>query len=101
MSKEYRLGLRANRDKFLEGLREKYGRLPPDVERLYLRKIMAIQNNTRGKLGELLGQVSWCNRRHNVILKDSRPLAHLRRIRKHESPNPSLCPVGESAEARF
>jgi len=58
MSKEYRLDLRANRDKILEDLREKYGLIPPDVERLYLRRMIAIQNNTRGKLGELLGEVS-------------------------------------------
>lgn len=39
-------------------MRTKYGAMPPDVEKLYLQKMTAIQNETRGKLGELFGEVS-------------------------------------------
>ena len=59
MSNEYKRELRENRDRFLNVLNQKYGFLPPDVERLYLRKMISIQNNTRGKLGELIGEVSF------------------------------------------
>lgn len=59
MTGAYKKELRENRDKFLADLRSKYGALPPDVERHYLLKMIAIQNETRGKLGELFGEISW------------------------------------------
>ena len=58
MINAYKKELRTNRQRFLSALRTKYGDLPPDVEKLYLQKMTAIQNETRGKLGELFGEVS-------------------------------------------
>lgn len=58
MTQSYKIELRTNRQRFLDDLHDKYGRLPPDVERYYLRKMTAIQNETRGKIGELFGEVS-------------------------------------------
>ncbi len=54
----YRQDLRDNRKSFMAELHTKYGRLPAQVEKRYLQKVIAIQNSTRGKFGELMGEIT-------------------------------------------
>ncbi len=54
----YKKELRKNRKLFLESILEKNIGLSETEQKSVFRKTISIQNRTRGKLGELLGEVS-------------------------------------------